>query len=383
MIGLTKRVIRQIAGDKRSFMMIVFAPLVILTLLYFLLGPSTYTPTIAIHENQLPPALVSALKEQDAEIVSIPDNTDASQYLADNKDVDAVFSISTSGSSIAIYESTSKSAKALKVIQNAVASLNPSATLTTSAVIGRDNASFFDSMGYIFFGLFSFFLIFLIAGMSLVKERSSGTLERFLMSPIHRSSVIAGYTAGYSVFAVAQAVVMMLFGIYVLDVSCAGNILWAILMMLLLAISAVSMGALVSVFANNELQVVQFIPIAIIPQVFFSGLIPLDTIPYGLGKLGYLTPIFYGCSALEAGHGDRQRLRRNLGVCSGAARVYPRAERAEHTGAEEVPEHLAAGFHNKKPIKRFIPTAPFAKIAEGAVYFMVFCEKMRLTEKRK
>jgi ABC-2 type transport system permease protein len=92
---------------------------------------------------------------------------------------------------------------------------------------------------------------------------------------------------------------MLLFGIYVLGISCAGNILWAILIMLMLAISAVSFGSLISVFANSELQIVQFIPIAIIPQIFFSGLIPLDTIPYGLGNLGYLMPVFYGCTALN------------------------------------------------------------------------------------
>jgi ABC-2 type transport system permease protein len=59
--------------------------------------------------------------------------------------------------------------------------------------------------------------------------------------------------------------------------------------MILMAFSAVSVGALVSIFANNELQLVQFIPVIIIPQIFFSGLIPIDTIPFGLGNLCYLT----------------------------------------------------------------------------------------------
>jgi ABC-2 type transport system permease protein len=211
MLALTKRIIRQISGDKRSLMMIIFAPLIILSLLYFLLG-------------------------------------------------------------------------------------NP---VNTAAPAGHDSPSFFESMGYIFFGLFAFFLIFLVSGMSLVRERSGGTLERFLMSPISRSSVTIGYTAGYSVFAILQAAVMMLFGIYVLGVNCEGNILWAIFIMLLLATSAVSFGSLVSVFSSTEMQVVQMMPIAIIPQIFFSGLIPLDTIPYGLGNLCYLTPVYYGCSALK------------------------------------------------------------------------------------
>lgn len=299
MISVAKRILRQVAGDKRSVMMILFAPLLVLTLLYFLLGDTAYTPTIAIYESKLPPALAAALKAEDASIVDIREEFDAELYLKAHKEVDAVFSLSEAGTAITMYEASSKSTKAMKVIQNALASLNPSAKMTTAFVIGKDNESFFESMGYIFFGLFAFFFIFLISGMSLVKERSSGTLERFMMSPISRSSVIAGYTIGYGVFAVLQAIIMTLFGIYVLGIGCAGNIIWAVLIMLLLAISAVSLGFLVSTFSNSELQVVQIIPVAIIPQVFFSGLIPLDTIPYGLGNLGYITPVFYGCAAMK------------------------------------------------------------------------------------
>lgn len=108
-----------------------------------------------------------------------------------------------------------------------------------------------------------------------------------------------GYTAGYGVFAVIQAVLMVLYSIYVLGLSCAGSVGWVVLTMLLMAITAVSFGALISIFANSELQVVQFIPIVIIPQVFFSGLIPMDTIPYGLGNIGFITPVYYGCSAIK------------------------------------------------------------------------------------
>jgi ABC-2 type transport system permease protein len=299
MRSIAKRIMLQVIGDKRSIMLIAIAPLVILTFLYFLLGNSQYTPTIGVSENTLQPALVSSLKAQDANIVDVPDKVDAKQYLTDHKDIDVIFSMSSSGTQITMYESSSKTALAVKAIQSAVASLNPAAQTTTSTVIGQENASFFNSMGYIFLGLFSFFLIFLISGMSFVKERSSGTMERFLMSPISRNSVIWGYTGGYGVFAIVQAILMTLFGVYVLGITCVGNIVWAVLIMLLLSVSAVAFGALISVFSRSELQVVQLIPIAIVPQVFFSGLIPLDTIPYGLGNLCYLTPIYYGTTALK------------------------------------------------------------------------------------
>jgi ABC-2 type transport system permease protein len=104
---------------------------------------------------------------------------------------------------------------------------------------------------------------------------------------------------GFSFFAILQAVVLVIFGVYVLGIHNEGQIGWVILIMLLLAIAAVSFGELISVFANTEFQVVQMIPIAIIPQIFFSGLIPIDTIPYNLGYLCYIMPIYYGCTAIK------------------------------------------------------------------------------------
>ena len=300
MKALAGRVIRQVAGDRRSAAMIVLAPLLVLTLLYLLLGGTSYKPTIAVDADHMPPQLITALEAQGAKTARFSKDMDAAQYLRDDRNIDAVLTVSASGgSNLTMYESGNKSAQVMKAVQGAMASLNPSAAMKVSYVYGTADASTFDSLGFVFFGFLAFFIIFLVSSMSLVRERSGGTLERLLMSPVSRAGVTVGYAAGYGVFAVVQAAVMMLFGVYVLGVRCAGNVLWAILAMLLLALSAVSFGSLISVFANTELQVVQFVPVAIIPQVFFSGLIPLDTIPYGLGNLGYLTPVFYGCTALK------------------------------------------------------------------------------------
>jgi ABC-2 type transport system permease protein len=300
MLSLAKRVIRQIVGDKRTVALVVIAPLLILTLLLLLLGSSDYIPTVAVKESELPSFMVSALKEQNAHIVSIAGTMfDAEQYLRENRDIDAVFDLSPSGFVITMYESSNKSGAAMKAIQNAAASLNPSAQMQTRFAIGNPEWSLFESLSYVFFGVISFFLIFIVSGMALVKERSSGTLERMLITPISRISVVCGYTAGYGLFAIIQAIVVVLFGIYALGLHSEGNVLLVILVMLLLAVAAVAFGELISIFANNEFQVVQMIPIAIIPQIFFSGLIPLDTIPYNLGYLCYIMPIYYGCAAIK------------------------------------------------------------------------------------
>ncbi|PPA70421.1 ABC transporter permease [Jeotgalibacillus proteolyticus] len=302
MIHLAKRVIRQTLNDKRSIMMILVAPLLILTLIYFLLGDSDYVPTVGVNQGAIPESLTTALEEQDLVIADLTDNEvqQAEKYLNDHQGIDAIMESSQdSGMTITMYEPSSKGAKAVNEIQKAVASLNPSAQFTMKYVYGTQEQSTFDSLGYVFLALFSFFLVFIISGMALVRERSGGTLERLLMTPSKRGEVILGYTAGYGVFAILQALLIVLYSIFVLQLSSAGNIGWILLTMVLLAVTAVSFGATISIFSTSELQVVQMIPFTIIPQVFFSGLIPLDLIPYHLGNLSYIMPIYYGAAAIK------------------------------------------------------------------------------------
>lgn len=302
MIHLAKRVIRQTLNDKRSIMMILVAPLLILTLVYFLLGDSDYVPTVGINMDAVPDSLVTALEEQDLTIkdLTAKEVQDAKDYLNSHQEYDAILDLSRdSGTTITMYEPSAKGRKAANEIQTAMASLNPAAKMNVAYIYGSQEQSTFDSLGYVFLALFSFFLVFIISGMALVRERRGGTLERLLMTPIKRGEVILGYTAGYSVFAVVQAILIVLYSVFVLQLSSAGNISWVLLTMVLLAVTAVSFGATISIFASSELQVVQMIPFTIIPQVFFSGLIPLDLIPYHLGNLSYLMPIYYGAAAIK------------------------------------------------------------------------------------
>lgn len=304
MLNLAKRVILQTRGDKRSIALIMFAPLLVITLVYFLLGDSGYIPKIAIDKSVTPSAVMTALGKQDVEIIDISSIIDVSsitevtQYLKDKK-ADAVFSFSQSGVTINMLEANTKSAKAMTVIKDAIADMNPQAGMDAKFVYGSEDDSTFDTFGYVFLGIFSFFFVFIISGIALVRERSSGTLERLLMTKIRRAEVIMGYTIGYGVFAIIQAVLIVLYSVFVLGVHCEGSALWVVLIMVLLAVSAVSFGAMLSIFANSEFQVLQFIPIVLVPQIFFSGLVPLDTIPYGLGNICYITPVYYGCTAIK------------------------------------------------------------------------------------
>ncbi|WP_214829711.1 ABC transporter permease [Exiguobacterium algae] len=297
MRNLAKRVIFQTLNDKRSVALILIAPLLILTLVYFLLGDSDYVPTVVLDEDAQE-QLVEAFEEETL-VVKQAAFDDPKTYIEDHEDVDAVFEMTPDGTAITLREPSTKSSKAVREIQDALTTLNPAVEMDTAFVYGEEDQSTFDSFGFVFLSLFSFFFVFILSAMALVKERSGGTLERLLMTPIKRAQVILGYTAGYGVFAIVQSIFIVLYSIYVLGLASIGNMAWVMLTMLLMAGTAVLFGATISVFARSELQVVQMIPFTIIPQVFFSGLIPLDLIPYGLGNLSYVMPIYYGATAIK------------------------------------------------------------------------------------
>lgn len=140
----------------------------------------------------------------------------------------------------------------------------------------------------------------MISGIALLRERTSGTLERLLATPVKRSEIVFGYLVGYGLFAIIQTFVIVFFSIYVLNLQIEGSLIWVLATNILIALTALSMGIFVSTFASSEFQMVQFIPLIVIPQVFFSGLIPLDTMADWVRYLSYIFPLSYAGNALTA-----------------------------------------------------------------------------------
>lgn len=150
----------------------------------------------------------------------------------------------------------------------------------------------------ILMGFFVFFFVFLISGMALLKERTSGTLERLLATPVRRAEIVYGYLISYGFVAVVQTLLIVLFTINVLNVQVAGSIFLVILTTLLLALVALALGIFMSTFAQSEFQMMQFIPLVVVPQIFFSGLIDLHAMADWAQWLANLLPMKYAASAL-------------------------------------------------------------------------------------
>jgi len=144
------------------------------------------------------------------------------------------------------------------------------------------------------------FFSFLLTGISFLRERSQGTMERLMASPVSRLDVVLGYLFGFFLFALAQTLIILLFTIYVLDVNYNGD-LWQIFVFQIVVIAgAVNLGIFISTFARNEFQMVQFIPLILFPQVFLCGVIwPVEQMPEYLQWIGRFLPLKYGVDGLR------------------------------------------------------------------------------------
>jgi ABC-2 type transport system permease protein len=144
------------------------------------------------------------------------------------------------------------------------------------------------------------FFSFLLTGISFLRERSQGTMERLMASPVSRLDVVLGYLFGFFLFALAQTLIILLFTIYVLDVNYYGDLWQIFIFQVVIIAGAVNLGIFISTFARNEFQMVQFIPLILFPQVFLCGVIwPVEQMPEYLQWIGRFLPLRYGVDGLR------------------------------------------------------------------------------------
>lgn len=191
---------------------------------------------------------------------------------------------------------TSKAQKIRQVVMAALgASKQAAQPIQVHYVYGYEGMSLFDNFGAVLIGFIVFFLVFMVAGIVFLQERTSGTLEKLLSTPIRRGEVVAGYTIGFGLLTVAQAFLIAWYNVYVLHVLLVESFWLVMLIALLTALAALTLGMMISTLADNEFQMMQFIPIIILPQFFFSGLFDLSPI---LAALGRIMPLYYSAEAL-------------------------------------------------------------------------------------
>ncbi|ACJ34345.1 ABC transporter permease [Anoxybacillus flavithermus] len=299
--AIVVRIIRQFFRDKRTLALMIIAPMFVLFLMDLVFNGETYEPKIAIDSN-VPQQLADALQETDAHVTTMTKKKAMDKL--DDQQIDAFIEMDKATLRITLEGSDpSVSKQVLMTVQKAAQTLMPpmkqTLTIDTVYMYGSEHMALFDNFGPVLIGFFIFFFVFLIAGVSFLRERTSGTLERLLATPLKRWEIVIGYVIGFGIFTTIQATFISLFAIHVLNMMMEGSFGYVLLVTFLFAMTALTLGTLLSAFANNELQMIQFIPLVVVPQVFFSGLFNLDTMEPWLRSIGVAMPLYYGADALR------------------------------------------------------------------------------------
>lgn len=305
---MIKRILTQMLRDKRTLALMFIAPLFILTLMYYLFNGESTVPTLGV--VNVDSTIVSALKDTGVQVTQYT-TADERTIVADNlggllqvKDNKLSLLLQNSDTSISkILEMKVNGVLTTKAIQKTfkMAGVKPSTTISTLDITylhGNKDTNFFDILSPILIGFFVFFFVFIISGIGLLRERTTGTLEKLVSTPIKRWEIVSGYLIGFGIFAVIQTFIVVLFSINILDIVLVGSIWNVILINLLTAFVALSLGILLSTFASSEFQMIQFIPLIIVPQIFFAGIIPVTSMANWLQVIAKFMPMYYVGDAL-------------------------------------------------------------------------------------
>lgn len=159
----------------------------------------------------------------------------------------------------------------------------------------------FNTIGPAIIAMFPFIIMFLVASISTLRERRSGTLERLLTMPLGKGSFILGYTLAFGLLALAQTAIAVTFSIWVCGLEINGQ-LWLLLVIAVTdALLGTALGLLASAFARTEFQVVQFMPAFVFPQILLGGLfLPRTQLPGVLETIGDWLPLSHAMDALTA-----------------------------------------------------------------------------------
>jgi ABC-2 type transport system permease protein len=317
--AITSRLLHQFRRDRRTLALLFVAPIVILGLLGYLIRGSSSAPNVGIANQDQGPlgATIASSLEHSTKINASPINAaDGDAKLKDGSlaayvVLPADFSQLAQQGTIApeIHLEGSQpglQAPVLQAVQDALAAIaasSPSAIKFQPKVTylyGGPGLDQLDYFGAAFIGLILFFLVFVVTIVAFLRERSQGTLERLMASPLRRGEIVIGYMIGFTILALVQAVEVLVFSLYVLKVHNQGNVGLIFGLEVLMAISAVNLGIFLSMFARTEFQAVQFIPLVIVPQLLLSGILfPVSTEPKPLQYLSDVLPLTYAVNGLR------------------------------------------------------------------------------------
>jgi ABC-2 type transport system permease protein len=331
-LAISRRIADLFRRDHRTLALLFVAPIVIMALLGWVIRDQGPADTRLAVVNTAGPIgelirgqIVTTASDGDLTVEDMITTQDAARQALRDETIDVALVLSVVDNAPRVKfvtpgvnpaQDSGHVGAVQQVLRDALGQSGPAIETETIYGSGGDGESgFFNAFAPALVGFVVFFLIFILTGISFLRERIGGTLERLLATPVRRLEIAVGYSLGFAIFATIQVALILLFVLgtvnidladplpdinFGLGVPIAGSPALAFVITLLLAISAVNLGIFLSTFARTEFQILQFIPLVIVPQGLLSGIFwPIDSLPGVLKPIAYLMPMTYGIDGLR------------------------------------------------------------------------------------
>jgi ABC-2 type transport system permease protein len=183
--------------------------------------------------------------------------------------------------------------------------LVPPLLLTIMKYVFYGQEETFDRIGAPLVGIFPFVSMFLVTSIAMLRERTSGTLERLMSMPLAKLDILLGYGLAFTLVALVQATLTSIVAFGFLGLDTAGPVWLIVALAAGNALLGMSLGLFLSAFAQTEFQAVQFMPAFVLPQILLAGLlVPRDKMADVLQWISDLLPLTYAYEALVLATAD-------------------------------------------------------------------------------
>ncbi len=334
-VAIFRRVVQEIRRDHRSVALLLVVPVVMTGLIAFIVREGESPAVSAVVVNPAGPpglavaaALGAALEADGGSATLVADEATAREAIGDGSASVGVLLPPEIVPGVAmtvtiLTNGLDPAGESTQVAQVQRAWLAATATVTGLSIPTIERTTLYgtpsdDPMAPFapaILGFLAYFFVYILTGISFLRERTGGTLERLMATPVARGEVVTGYLLGFGLFATLQVAILLAWGLGSVEIPAlgplpafsvglglpiAGSPLLAFVVVVVAALGAVSLGIFLSTFARTELQVVQFIPIVIVPQFLLCGvLFPISTLPEILQPLVGLMPLTYAVDGMR------------------------------------------------------------------------------------
>jgi ABC-2 type transport system permease protein len=176
----------------------------------------------------------------------------------------------------------------------------PCALVTLLKYLFIDQPLVFDRIGGPLLGLFPFIAMFLVTSITMLRERTTGTLERLMTMPLAKLDLLLGYGLAFALVAAVQATLVSVLAFGLLDLHVAGPRALVVALAVANAVLGMALGLFLSAFARTEFQAVQFMPAVVFPQLLLCGLfVAREDMAEGLEVAARFLPLTYAYDALD------------------------------------------------------------------------------------